>query len=169
MRQRLGLACALLSDPELLILDEPTNGLDPAGMLEMRHLIRQLAEEEGKTVFLSSHLLHEVEQVCDRVLILDKGRLIAQGDVKELLSQARGIEIRIDALEDAAVLLEKIPWVVGIQKLDDRLVIDAPPERTPELLAALAGQDLFPLEVRPIVQTLENVFLKLTGEELPDA
>jgi ABC-2 type transport system ATP-binding protein len=169
MRQRLGLACALLGDPELLILDEPTNGLDPAGMLEMRRLIRQLAEDDGKTVFLSSHLLHEVEQVCDRVLILDKGRLIAQGDVKELLSQARGIEIRIDALEDAAVLLEKIPWVIGVQKTEDRLVIDAPPERAPELLVALAGQNLFPLEVRPIVQTLENVFLKLTGEEGLDA
>ena len=135
----------------------------------INHLIRQLAEDEGKTVFLSSHLLHEVEQVCDRVLILDKGRLIAQGNVKELLSQARGIEIRIDALENAAVLLGKIPWVIGVQQTEDRLVIDAPPERAPELLAALAGQDLFPSEVRPIVQTLENVFLKLTGEELPDA
>jgi ABC-2 type transport system ATP-binding protein len=169
MRQRLGLACALLGDPELLILDEPTNGLDPAGMLEMRHLIRQLAEDEGKTVFLSSHLLHEVEQVCDRVLILDKGRLIAQGDVKDLLGQARGIEIRIDALKDASLLLEEIPWVIGVQELDDHLVVDAPPERAPELLAVLAGQDLFPSEVRPIVQTLENVFLKLTGEEQTDA
>jgi ABC-2 type transport system ATP-binding protein len=165
MRQRLGLACALLGDPELLILDEPTNGLDPAGMLEMRRLIRQLAEGEGKTIFLSSHLLHEVEQVCDRVLILDKGRLIAQGGVSELLSRAKGIEIRIDALK----AMEKIPWVMGIETLEDRLVIDAPPERAPELLAALAGEDLFPFEVRPIVQTLENVFLKLTGEEQPDA
>ena len=169
MRQRLGLACALLGDPELLILDEPTNGLDPAGMLEMRRLIRQLAEEEGKTVFLSSHLLHEVEQVCDRVLILDKGRLIAQGGVKELLSRARGIEMRIDALEDAAAAMGRIPWVLEIETFEDRLVIDAPPERAPELLAALAGQDLFPFEVRPIVQSLENVFLKLTGEEKLDA
>jgi ABC-2 type transport system ATP-binding protein len=169
MRQRLGLACALLGDPELLILDEPTNGLDPAGMLEMRQLIRQLAEGEGKTIFLSSHLLHEIEQVCDRVLILDKGRLIAQGGVSELLSRARGIEIRIDALEGAAAALEKVPWVRGIQTIEDRLVIDAPPERAPELLAALAGEGLFPLEVRPIVQTLENVFLKLTGEEGLDA
>ena len=92
MRQRLGLACALLGDPELLILDEPTNGLDPAGMLEMRRLIRQLAEEEGKTVFLSSHLLHEVEQVCDRVLILDKGRLTmgacALGAAQKLLDMS---------------------------------------------------------------------------------
>ena len=169
MRQRLGLACALLGDPELLILDEPTNGLDPAGMLEMRQLIRQLAKEGGKTVFLSSHLLHEVEQVCDRVLILDKGRLIAQGGVSELLNRARGIEMRIDTLEGAVSVLEKIPWVLGVDTLDDRLVIDAPPERAPELLAALAGEDLFPSEVRPIVQTLENVFLKLTGEEGPDA
>jgi ABC-2 type transport system ATP-binding protein len=159
----------LLGDPELLILDEPTNGLDPAGMLEMRQLIRQLAEGEGKTIFLSSHLLHEIEQVCDRVLILDKGRLIAQGGVSELLSRARGIEIRIDALEGAAAALEKVPWVRGIQTIEDRLVIDAPPERAPELLAALAGEGLFPLEVRPIVQTLENVFLKLTGEEGLDA
>lgn len=169
MRQRLGLACALLSDPELLILDEPTNGLDPAGMLEMRQIIRQLAEGEGKTVFLSSHLLHEVEQVCDRVLILDKGRLIAQGGVSELLSRARGIEIRIDALESAEIVLEKVPWVKGIQRLEDRLMVEAPPERAPELLALLAGDGLFPSEVRPIVQTLEHVFLKLTGEEKLDA
>jgi ABC-2 type transport system ATP-binding protein len=96
MRQRLGLAAALLGNPELLILDEPTNGLDPAGMHEVRLLIRRLADEQGTTVFLSSHLLHEVEQVCDSVVILNKGRLIAQGRVDQLLSQAHGVEMRID-------------------------------------------------------------------------
>ena len=88
MKQRLGLAYALLGDPELLFLDEPTNGMDPAGMAEMRDLIRSLGTED-RTVFLSSHLLHEVEQVCDSVVILSKGKLIAQGSVAELL-QGRG-------------------------------------------------------------------------------
>jgi ABC-2 type transport system ATP-binding protein len=164
MRQRLGLGAALLGDPELLILDEPTNGLDPAGMQEMRVLIRHLADEQGKTVFLSSHLLHEVEQVCDRVLILNKGQVIAQGKVKELLSQVHAIELRIEDAEAAADVLSTLEWVQGTSHEGDRLHIQAPPERAPELLAALASHSLFPFEVRPIVSTLESVFLDLTHE-----
>ena len=171
MRQRLGLASALLGDPELLILDEPTNGLDPAGMQEMRAFIRHLADEEGKTVFLSSHLLHEVEQVCDRVLILNKGKVIAQGRVDELLSQAHGVEMRIEEAEQAAAVLNELEWVQGAQYEHDQLCVQAPPERAPELLAALAGHGLFPSEVRPVVSTLESVFLDLTyeGVEVSDA
>ena len=86
MKQRLGLAAALLDDPDILILDEPTNGLDPSGIQEMRQFIRRLVEENGKTVFLSSHLLSEVEQVCDRVAIIYKGEIKQEGRVNELLS-----------------------------------------------------------------------------------
>ena len=86
MKQRLGIAAALLNDPELVILDEPTNGLDPSGIQAMRSFIRDLAEKDGKTVFLSSHLLHEVEQVCDRVAIIHKGSIVREGIVSELLS-----------------------------------------------------------------------------------
>jgi ABC-2 type transport system ATP-binding protein len=164
MRQRLGLAAALVGDPELLILDEPTNGLDPAGMQEMRAFIRRLADEEGRTVFLSSHLLHEVEQVCDRVLILNRGRVIAQGRVDELLRQAHAVEMRIAEAERAAGMLAALDWVQGVNTEDDWLRVQAPPERAPELLAALAAQDLFPFEVRPVIASLEQVFLELTGE-----
>ena len=168
MRQRLGLAAALLGDPELLILDEPTNGLDPAGMREMRLFIRRLADEQGKTVFLSSHLLHEIEQVCDRVLILHKGQVIAQGRVDELLSQAHAVEMRI---EDAARAVEVLTGMEGVQSVShegDWLHVQASPERTPELLAALAAHAIFPFEVRPVVSTLESVFLDLTNER-PEA
>ena len=169
MRQRLGLAAALVGDPELLILDEPTNGLDPAGMQEMRLFIRRLADEEGRTVFLSSHLLHEVEQVCDRVLILNRGRVIAQGRVDELLRQAHVVEMRIADTERAARMLAALDWVQGVNAKDDWLRVQAPPERAPELLAALAGQNLFPFEVRPATASLEQVFLELTDEANAEA
>ncbi|MEJ2571602.1 MAG: ABC transporter ATP-binding protein [Anaerolineales bacterium] len=168
MRQRLGLAAALLGDPELLILDEPTNGLDPAGMQEMRILIRRLSEEQGKTVFLSSHLLHEIEQVCDRVLILNKGQVIAQGEVKSLLHQAHAVELRIEKAEKAAEVLSGLDWVQGTNQDGDWLRVQASPERTPELLAALATHALFPFEVRPVVSTLESVFLDLTNNHAED-
>ncbi len=91
MKQRLGLAAALLHRPRLLVLDEPTSGLDPIGMKEMRELLRSLADA-GTTIFLSSHLLHEVEQICDRVAILDHGRIVAEGEVKQLLRDYKSLE-----------------------------------------------------------------------------
>jgi ABC-2 type transport system ATP-binding protein len=163
MRQRLGLAAAMLGDPELLILDEPTNGLDPAGMQEIRLLIRELAEEEGKSVFLSSHLLHEVEQVCDRVLILNRGKVIAQGEVTELLGEANAVEMRIDRPRDAARLLSGLKWVGGASIVGDHLRVQVSPGRTSDVLAALAGAQLYPTEVRPVAANLESVFLELTG------
>jgi ABC-2 type transport system ATP-binding protein len=164
MRQRLGLASALLGDPELLILDEPTNGLDPSGMQEMRRFIRWLADEEGKTVFLSSHLLHEVEQVCDRVLILNRGQVIALGRVNELLGHTRAVEMRIADPEHAAGILAALDCVKAIDFEGDRLRLQAPPQRVPELLAALAAHGMFPFEVRPDDSGLESVFLRLTDE-----
>jgi ABC-2 type transport system ATP-binding protein len=165
MRQRLGLAAALLGDPELLILDEPTNGLDPAGMQEMRIFIRRLAEEEGKTIFLSSHLLHEVEQVCDRVLILNNGQVIAQGDVAELLSQTRDVDIRVSPAEKAAEILRILEWVHGVDHNGDWITVHAPPERAPELIEALSIHGIFPFEVRPVVASLETIFLELTNNQ----
>ena len=181
-RQRFGLASALLGDPELLVLDEPTNGLDPAGMQEMRRFVRRLAEEQGRTVFLSSHLLHEVEQVCDRVLILNRGQVIAQGRVDELLGQAHAVEMRVGPTQPgaasdagarrAAKILAALEWVAEVRHDGDHVHVQAPPERAPELLAALAAHQVFPSEVRPVISNLESVFLGLTGEgaaEGPDA
>jgi ABC-2 type transport system ATP-binding protein len=165
MRQRLGLASAMLSYPELLILDEPTNGLDPSGMQEMRVFIRRLADEEGKTVFLSSHLLHEVEQVCDRVLILNKGQVVAQGQVSELLNNTQSVELRVGPVEQAFHILTALDWVQRVDRDGAWLRVGTLPERTPELLAALAGKNIFPYEVRPAASSLESVFLDLTNDQ----
>jgi ABC-2 type transport system ATP-binding protein len=137
-------------------------------MQEMRNLIRRLSEEQSKTIFLSSHLLHEVEQVCDRVLILNKGQVIAQGEVKDLLRQAHALDIRIEKPEEAAEIVSSVEWVEGTSQDDDWLHIQAPPERAPELLAALAAHSLHPFEVRPVVSTLESVFLDLTNDSAED-
>src|SRR6266705_2675152 len=99
MKQRLGIAAALLTDPELVLLDEPTNGLDPAGMFEIRQLIQRLSEL-GKTIFLSSHMLHEVQQVCNRVAILQKGNLVKQGNVHDLLQRGEQIIVRMNLPEE---------------------------------------------------------------------
>ncbi|MCX8132181.1 MAG: ABC transporter ATP-binding protein [Clostridia bacterium] len=92
MKQRLGLASAILSNPELVILDEPVNGLDIEGMVDIRNIIKNLAEEHGITFFISSHLIHEMEMVCNRVGIIEKGKLIKTGEVKELLNNHSTLE-----------------------------------------------------------------------------
>ena len=154
MKQRLGIAYALLGDPELLFLDEPTNGMDPEGMAEIRDLILSLGTD-GRTVLLSSHLLNEVEQVCDSVTILSKGRLIAQGEVAELI-QSRGREqIRASTTDDARAveILTALDWVEDVTPKDGSLMVAAPHERLlgadgrPEprrclCLRALASSDL---------------------------
>ena len=115
MKQRLGIAYALLGDPDLVFLDEPTNGLDPEGMIEVRELIRSLGDG-NRTVLLSSHLLHEVEQVCNSVTILGKGRLIAQGEVAELVRSRGREQVRLRTTDDgkAHAILEALEWVEDV-------------------------------------------------------
>jgi ABC-2 type transport system ATP-binding protein len=131
-------------------------------MQEVRSFIRRLVAEEGKTVFLSSHLLHEVEQVCDRVLILSKGQVVAQGRVDEMLSQTYGVALRITDPSKAAAILSNLDWVSEARAEGEWVKVQAPPERAPELVAALAAHNHFPHEVRPVQATLESVFLSLT-------
>lgn len=170
MKQRLGLAAALVHDPELLILDEPTHGLDPAGMLQIRDLIRHLSREQSKTVFLSSHLLHEVEQVCDRVLILNRGKTIAAGRVEEILEQGGRIEIRVNRPERAQEALRELDWVDGVSLCDEVLYVAAPSERAADLTAALAARELYPHGIRITERSLESFFLDVTaGPGGPDA
>src|SRR3989440_10887978 len=127
MKQRLGIAAALLTDPELVLLDEPTNGLDPAGMFEIRQLIHRLAAL-GKTIFLSSHLLNEVQQVCNRVAILQKGNLIKQGNVRELLRGSEQVLVKLNTLEEiqqAKTILEAAKqqgadWISAVHVQMDR-------------------------------------------------
>ena len=162
MKQRLGVAAALLKDPELLILDEPTNGLDPQGMADMRALIRDLGHGE-RTVLLSSHLLGEIEQICDRVGVIQNGALVAEGTVDELRGQA-GLFVRAEPVEEAAQIAEKLAGVEEVQQTDGLLRLTIDPERAAEINGKLVGAGLRVSELRPAEQSLEDVFLQLTGE-----
>jgi ABC-2 type transport system ATP-binding protein len=155
MKQRLGVAAALLKDPELLILDEPTNGLDPAGMAEMRDFIRTLAAG-GRTVLLSSHLMGEIEQVSDRVGVIRGGALVAEGTVDELRGQA-GLRVRAEPLDAAARVLGALD---GIELVDGE--IDARAAQVNRLLVE-AGIAVSELGRRQA--SLEDVFLELTGDD----
>src|SRR5512140_3126895 len=123
MKQRIGLAMALLNRPRFIILDEPTNGLDPAGMREMRQLLRSLVQG-GTTVLLSSHLLNEVQQVCDRIAVLSKGRVVAQGRVDELLSARKpAVRLTVHDCEAAVPLLQSLRGVEQVQYNGDHTLI----------------------------------------------
>lgn len=169
MKQRLGIASTLLRDPHLVILDEPTNGLDPAGTREVRDLIPRLASE-GRTVLVSSHLLHEVEQVCDRVAILQRGIMLAEGPVADLLGVYNAIRIRVGAdgeRETTLATLRTMPWVTDARIDDDYIVALAPITRAGDINRALVAQGIFAAELTPVRPTLEAVFLDLTGEGEP--
>ena len=165
MRQRLGIAAALLNDPQLILLDEPTNGLDPAGQQEIRALIRGLAEG-GRTIFLCSHTLHEVEQLCGRVAILKAGRVIAQGRVDELLRRGHGLLVRVAGDSSRArALLETLEWVRAVAARGDALLVDAPIERAAEMNMFLAAQSVPVAEIRAHEERLEDFFLEITRAE----
>jgi ABC-2 type transport system ATP-binding protein len=154
MRQRLALGAALLARPELLILDEPTNGLDPAGIHEMRTLIRDLIDKDGVTIILSSHLLDEVQKVCDRVAIINRGQLVAEGKVSELTAGQGGLFIRAMPLAKAMAILGARGRIDG-----DGLIAEIREEEAPALIRDLvaAGVDVF--EARWMTQSLERVFM----------
>ncbi|MBM3145975.1 MAG: ATP-binding cassette domain-containing protein [Chloroflexi bacterium] len=169
MRQRIGLAQALLHQPEVLILDEPTIGLDPAQIIEVRNLIREMGKD--RTVLLSTHILSEAQQVCDRVLIINKGRIVAEDTPEHLgarLSGAQHIQIEIGGdAEGLETLVEAIPGVDRIRKLDDgRFEFQAAPggDLRPQVARAVVegGYDL--LEMKTSGLSLEEIFLKLTRD-----
>lgn len=165
MKQRLGIAFALLGDPDLVLLDEPTNGLDPEGMIEVRELIRDLGDG-NRTVLLSSHLLHEVEQVCDSVTVIARGRLIAQGTVSDLTSANRREQVRVATTDDdkARVILSALDWVAEVEPVDGGLLATAPVRRSAELNAALAGSQVYVTEMGPVRTSLEDYFLEVTHQ-----
>lgn len=159
MKQRLGIAAALLNDPDLVILDEPTNGLDPRGMQEMRRLIRQLAHEQGKTVFLSSHLLHDVEQVCDRVAIIDYGQLVRTGAVDDLLMGQQRVTIEADPLGIARAVVEP-HFPAHISGLN--LIVHAQRDDIPRIIHMLTYANIAIYSVSTQRRALEDLFMELT-------
>jgi ABC-2 type transport system ATP-binding protein len=160
-KQRLGVAAALIKSPELLILDEPTNGLDPQGMVEMRDLIKGLGKG-GRTVLISSHQLHEVEQICDRYGVIDAGRLIAEGTIAG--TRYNGILLRAKPMARARQTLGVLLGRSAIRSLDGALLITAAPARAPEINRYLVEAGIQVTELRPLERSLEDIFLALTGD-----
>jgi len=164
MKQRLGIACALLGDPELVFLDEPTNGLDPAGVVEVRELLRDLGKG-GRTVVLSSPLLAETELVCDNVAVLSRGKLIAQGSIQELLRQHDGFRLRTTDDSQARAALADLRWVQHVEHEDGGLMVTAPPSRAWEISKALALREVYVNELMPVHRSLEEFFMEITGTD----
>jgi ABC-type multidrug transport system ATPase subunit len=162
MKQRLGIAQALLTKPELIILDEPTAGLDPQGMKEVRELIQRLSREKGMTIFLSSHLLAEVELVATRMAVIHRGELIAQGTVSELLErEATDYSIEVSPLTSAVQLLENLSWVKTLSAENGKIEVRLEPGRSSELNRFLIMNQVEVFSLSPH-RTLEDFFLKVT-------
>jgi ABC-type multidrug transport system ATPase subunit len=164
MKQRLGIAVALVQDPELVILDEPTNGLDPQGIVDIRNLILTLNRTQGKTFLVSSHLLSEVELIANRMLIIDRGRKVAEGLVRELIDPERvRLELETTAPEAAQQALLSSPWAAAIRPSGaGRILLDISRDDVPRVAAALVDKGVGIRSMKP-VNTLEAYFLSLTN------
>jgi ABC-2 type transport system ATP-binding protein len=162
MKQRLAIAAALLRDPELIILDEPTNGLDPAGYKEVRDLIPLLASE-NRTVILCSHLLHEVELVCDQVAIIKDGNVIANESMQALLAKGQVLQIKVENPQLAVAVLKKESWIKSVVEKEGYLLIDVPKEESQRVSKILAENNIFVSELSVKGSDLESIFLELTG------
>lgn len=164
MKQRLGIAQALLTDPELVVLDEPTNGLDPQGMKEVRELIRSLAKDRQKTIILSSHLLHEVELVANRMAIIHQGELAVQGEVRELLEKGgSAVLIRATPLRSASARCRRHRAVTSVEVQEDLLRVSIDAKAVPDLVTSLVREGVRVSMVRP-VRSLEEYFLSITEQ-----
>lgn len=163
MKQRLGVAMALLQDPDVLILDEPANGLDPAGIVEMRDLMHRLASE-GKTVFISSHLLTEVQQICTRVAIINLGKLVTESTVEELTRGHGEFTVKVERAQEALHLVQAQPWGSGARLASDgTFITTAPQGRGRDLNLFLVKAGFAPDTIANTTEDLEQVFLRLTN------
>lgn len=164
MKQRVGLAMALLHRPRFVILDEPTNGLDPAGMREIRQLLRSLAEN-GTSVLLSSHLLNEVQQVCDRIAVLNKGRVVAQGRVDELLDgQKPSVRLTVNDTSLAVRALESLSGIENVQASGNTLIVIGVTSQ--DVMNHLLQHQVIPIEITAQKSDLESLFMDVTSEDI---
>jgi ABC-type multidrug transport system ATPase subunit len=163
MKQRLGVASALLGEPELLVLDEPTNGLDPAGMAEMRDLLVDVAAG-GQTVILSSHLLTEVQEICDRVGVISDGRLLAESTVSDLRGAA-AVLLRADPLDRALAVAMRVAGDDAVALVDDGRAVrlEGGALVVPALTRELVAEGVEVHEIRTVERSLEEVFFEMTG------
>jgi ABC-type multidrug transport system ATPase subunit len=162
MRQRLGIAAALLHDPDLLILDEPSAGLDPSGVVEIRRLLRELGGGD-RTIIVSSHQLTEIDRICDRVAIINRGGLAYQGEIDELRHDqaTEGLRARVDPRGSAIRVLDALG--IDCTEDGDDLTIDAGPDRAPEIVRELVAADVDVFELRERHRSLEEAYMELTA------
>jgi ABC-type multidrug transport system ATPase subunit len=163
MKQRIGVAAALLKDPELVILDEPSNGLDPQGMAEMRKLIKDISDSD-RTVLLSSHLLGEVEQICDRVGVISNGRLVIQSTVQDLVGE-EGVLVKAQPVAQAQDVLTRMFGPEAVSRQNGSIHLKTTPENSIEINRRLVAAGVDVSELRPYERSLEEVFFQLTGEK----
>ena len=164
MKQRLGIAAALLKSPRLLVLDEPSNGLDPAGIRDVRELVRRLGGDGHTTVFLSSHLLAEVEQVCDHVSIMSRGRCVATGRVSQVLAGRSRGEVRVRVGDDPAATVVLARAGYGVERTEDGALRVSGVAHPSDVTRLLAESGLYLSELSAAAVDLESAFLELTGD-----
>jgi ABC-2 type transport system ATP-binding protein len=162
MRQRLGIAQALLPDPQFVILDEPTDGLDPQGIREVRSLLPRLRDELGLTILLSSHLLDEVERICNSIAIIAEGRLLYQGAIENLSAEEKLVKITVDRLDVACEVLAADPTISVSRNGSQSLYVKMRDECIPRVNALLVANNIRVMELSPQRPTLEEAFLNLT-------
>ncbi|PFH85830.1 ABC transporter ATP-binding protein [Bacillus sp. AFS088145] len=167
MKQRLGIAQALLGGPKLLILDEPTNGLDPSGIRELREFIHMLVKEQNISVFISSHLLSEIEMICDRVGIINKGKMVRVSTVKELVKEAaERVEWRVSPIQKGLDLLKKDSTIQDIIVKDELILCRMSPLKINEIIQQFVAQNIQVNGVKTMSETLEDLFMEMTGGEV---
>ncbi len=165
MKQRLGIAIALIHDPQLIILDEPTNGLDPQGIADIRNLILHLSRHQGKTIVVSSHLLHEIELIANRMLIIDKGKKIMEGTVAELVDPARTmVHVEVTNPQEVMTWLQSSKWSSSVKERHNNIILlQMNKPQVPELTADLVNAGAHIMALQP-QNSLESYFLSLTTE-----
>lgn len=164
-RQRVGLACALLHDPAVLILDEPTTGLDPNQLVEIRNLIKNIGKTEGKTIFLSTHIMQEVEAICDRVIIINKGKIVADKNLKDLRDEDEQIIVVEFDYRIEEVALQKLPHLSTAKNIGGfvyELTFDTKTDMRPAVFDFAHDNGLKTLQLNQKTKNLESLFAELT-------
>jgi len=166
MKQRLGLAAALLDDPQLVILDEPTNGLDPAGIAEFREWLSQMAQEEGRAILLSSHQMGEMERICDSVMIISRGAIVASGKAADLARERTSVVFCVPVAEAARAVLHEVQGISNVEVLGpDRVRVDSPAVPTAEINRVLVKRGIDVIAITEEKESLEEIFFRLAGRD----